>query len=201
HQCRTRLNDFDVELPRQFKREICCAQLRYGHAPGSHYEVRRSEVTLTGMQTKTRLRGLDSVKGAGHAPGHLAQIAFAFEHGNDFLTGLITKQLPAMLFVPTYAVAIDQTDEVARRIRRKRRAAKMRVRRDEIGRRNTRIREIAATATRNTDFLGQTFGVVHKDHAQTSLPRHRRRHHASSASPDDRKVKMRSTHCVRRPLP
>jgi hypothetical protein len=69
-------------------------------------------------------------------------------------------------------MTLEQREKILRRVASKRRAAKMRIRREEVGRSGIDIREVAAAATRDADFFREPFRVVDQDGGRFArLPR------------------------------
>ena len=66
----------------------------------------------------------------------------------------------------------------------------MGVGRNEIGRRGAQVGEIAAPAPGNTDFFGQTLGMIKNDHTKPALARYGGRHHAGGAGADHGNIEM-----------
>ena len=116
---------------------------------------------------------------------HAAGIAFGAQHLDDGFAGIVAEQLAAVLLVPGDAVAPEQRQEVLRRVARQRRPAEMRVVGEEIGGPRVDVGEVAAAAARDTDLLGQPFGVIHQHHAQAALTGDRGTHHASGAGAEN----------------
>lgn len=61
----------------------------------------------------------------------------------------------------------------------------MRIRRQEIARLRIDVREVAAPAAGDADFLGEALGVVDEHDAAAGLSGHGRAHHARRARADD----------------
>src|SRR5690606_38084571 len=63
------------------------------------------------------------VHGAAHAPLHLGGVALVTQHFDDAFTGIITKELAAMLLVPGNTMTRQQSEKIVGRVARKGRAA------------------------------------------------------------------------------
>src|SRR5690606_15224693 len=82
-------------------------------------------------------------------------------------------------------VALDHFDEIDRAEARQRRAREMRVARQEVGGLDAAVGEVAASATRNADLLGEFGGVVEQQHAAAALAGLASAHHAGRACTDN----------------
>lgn len=95
----------------------------------------------------------------------------------------VTTEISQNLLVISDAVALDECDEVARRIARERRTAEMRVTRKKRFGARVDVSEVAAPAPRNPYFLAEFFGVIEEQDAAAALTRDRRAHHAGRTGP------------------
>src|SRR5690606_4202269 len=97
---------------------------------------------LAGTQLITRVRALDLVHLTRHAPLHSADLAFGTQYLDDRLTVVITKQLPAMLFMPSYTVFPQQCQKILWCISGQCRTAEMRIIGQKIARPRPQVGEI-----------------------------------------------------------
>jgi hypothetical protein len=74
-----------------------------------------------------------------------------------------------VLLVPGDAVALDQGDEVGRRVAGEGGAAEVRIRRVEVPCIDRGVGEVAAAAARDADLLADALGVIDGDDAQAAL--------------------------------
>src|SRR5690625_142367 len=88
-----------------------------------------------------------------HAPVHSPFFAFGLPATDDFGAGLVAKKLTSVFFMPTHTVGLDQVQKITGGISGQRRAAKMRILRDELCRRGTTIGKVAPTAPRDPYLL------------------------------------------------
>ena len=106
--------------------------------------------------------------------------------------GLVAKELPERLFVPGYAVTLDQSDEIARRIARQRRTAKIGILRQVVRRTRVKIGEIAASAARDADLFAELVGMLDQQNAPPALSGDGGAHHPRGACADDDNVEART---------
>src|SRR5690606_33994451 len=112
-------------------------------------------------------------------------------HLDDGLAGVITEKLAFVLLMKTDAVLSHQFQKILRGIARQGRTAKMRVFGQKILWRSTRIGEVTAPSTGNTDFLGQLFSVINQYHSQAALACDTGSHHTGRTCADDGNIKKR----------
>ncbi len=124
-------------------------------------------------------------------PRDAARVAFGDEHRDDPLARVVAEQLAAVLLVPRDAMAVDERDEVARRVARERRRRERRIAGQEVRRADVPVREVAAAAARDADLLGELRGVVDQHDRAAAASGHGRAHHAGRAGPDDGDVEAR----------
>jgi hypothetical protein len=105
---------------------------------------------------------------------HAARSTFGQQHGDDVFGRAVGKELALVLLVPGNAVALQQRNEVLRRVARQRRAAELRVLAHEVLVRRARVEvavgEVAAPAARDADLLGHLLAVVDEQHLQPRWP-------------------------------
>ena len=131
-----------------------------------------------------------AVDRAGMAPLDAAALALRLQHADDVERGVVAEELAEFLLVPADAVAVDQRDEVARRVARERRAAEVRVRGEVVRRAGADVGEVAAAAAGDADLLADRVVVLDQQHAASALPGRRRAHHAGGAGADDDDVEV-----------
>src|SRR3546814_3182224 len=78
--------------------------------------------------------------------------AFRQQQVDDLAGRAVAEQLPQGLLVPGDAVAVDQGDEVLRRVAAQRRHAEVRVGRQEIGRRGVQVGEVARSEEHTSEL-------------------------------------------------
>src|SRR5690606_23387992 len=164
--------------------KISGAQLRYGHSPGSQRKLGHADLPGGGMKHILSIGMHNMVDRTRHAPVHPPFFAFGLQDTDNFGTGLVTKKLTSVLFMPMHTVGFDQVKKITGGISGQRRAAKMRVLRDKLCRRGATIGKVAPPAARDPDLLAQAPRMVNQQHAQPALSGHRRGHHTSRASAD-----------------
>src|SRR5436309_3220600 len=96
--------------------------------------------------------------------------ALGFEHGHNILRRAVTEKLSESFFVISDAVLFDQSDEVRRRVRRKRRFGEVRIARNKVFRLTVQVGEVAAAATRNEDLFADASGAFQYCHTPSALP-------------------------------
>jgi hypothetical protein len=126
-----------------------------------------------------------------HHPLHTGIDTFFAQQIDDLLAALITKQLAFVLLMPSDAVTIHQVNEVLGRETRQRRFTKVGIRGDEVLCLHDAVREVTSTATRDTNFFCEFFGVIKQYNALAALARHGRAHHARGTRTDYRDIKYR----------
>src|SRR5690606_23484157 len=95
---------------------------------------------------------------------------------------------PELLLVVGNAVALDQLDEVRRRVARQRRLAEVRVRGDVVAGAGAGVGEVAASAAGHEDLLADAVGVLEHARAQPAATGGDRAHEAGGAAADDQDV-------------
>ena len=98
------------------------------------------------------------------------------------------SQLAQCLFVPGDAVAIDQSNEVRRRVAAERRLGEMRIGGMEAIGGRADIGEIAPPAARDQDLLPRLVGMVDQQHPPAALTGRRRTHQPGRAGAEDDEV-------------
>src|SRR5258706_6894033 len=177
-------DDRESDLLGDAIREGRGADLRHREPAGGNHERRGRE------RSAARLHAKDGA--VAHHPAHLAGLApidaplraLGDEHVDDPLRAVVAEELPERLLVIRDAVALHERDELARRVARQRRAAEIRVARDEVAVRGVDVGEVAAPAARNADLLADLRVVVDEHHAPPALPRSCGRHHSRGAGTD-----------------
>ena len=86
------------------------------------------------------------------------------------MSGAIAEELAQALFVIGNTVLLDQGHEIGRRVARQRRLGEVRIRRNEVCRRAVKVREIAAPAAGDKNFLSQPLGAFEDSHPPSPLP-------------------------------
>jgi hypothetical protein len=117
-----------------------------------------------------------------HHPG-LAHLAG--QQVDDLLARTIAEQLPERLLVVGDPIAVDQLDEVGRRVPGQRRDREPLVGRNEAVRPRPGIGEIAAPAAGNADLLAGAAGMIEDQHGAATPARLDGGHHAGGAGPCD----------------
>ena len=191
HQAGARLDDAVAELLREPMAEVGRADLRDRQAAGGDHEPRvPTPCRASVSSSKPSPARAHLAHRAGLAPHHAAGVALGQQHGDDVLGRAVAEQLALVLLVPADAVALDQRDEVRRRVARQRRAAEVRVRREEVGRRRVAVREVAAPAAGDADLLRHLGRMVEQQHLRAELPGDRRAVKAGRARADDHRVEV-----------
>ena len=97
------------------------------------------------------------------------------------LRAVVAEELAQLLLVPGDAVALDERDEIARRVARERGAAEVGILRQEVRRVGVQVGEVAAAAAGDADLLAERSVVLDEQHAAAALPR--RAAHIMPAAP------------------
>jgi len=93
-----------------------------------------------------------------HDNFHIGGAAFGFEHGDDLGGGIVAEELAEDLFVVGNSVFLDQRDEIGRGVTGEGGLGEMRIFGEEVFRLGVKIREVAAAAAGDQDFLADFFG-------------------------------------------
>jgi hypothetical protein len=168
-QTRTRLDHLEVKLLGDAIGEIGRAYFRDRQAPSCDDQAVCEDVTSIRFYPELFTAFADRPHCARHAPGHIAERAFGFQHADDVFRRVITEQLAFMLLVVGNAIALHQREEVLRRIARQGTFAKMRVLRKEVLRRRVYIGEVAAATARDADFFCELGCVIYQHYAFAAL--------------------------------
>src|SRR5690554_4797471 len=102
-----RLDHLESELTRQSQRKISGTQLRDRHAARSNHKLRCVHRAVVGLKGKTILTSGHAFYAAWRTPTYVSLVALGFQYTNYFRTGLITKQLATMLFMPAYTIRFN----------------------------------------------------------------------------------------------
>src|SRR5690606_34231055 len=100
----------------------------------------------------------------------------------------VAEQLPQRLLVPGDAVALDQRQEVLRRVPAQRRLGEMGMGRDEPVGRRMDVSEVAAPAARDQHLLSRPLGAVEHEHPPAALPGLRRAHQPGGTGPQHYRI-------------
>jgi hypothetical protein len=95
--------------------------------------------------------------------------AFGFEHGDDLRGGIVAEELPKGFFVVGNSVLFHESDEIGGVVAGESGLGEVRIFGKEMLRLGVKIREIAAAAAGDKDFLADFFGAFEKDDAAATL--------------------------------
>ena len=175
HQPGTGLNQAQAKLAGQAVAKISRADFWDRQPARGHYHLRRfyqSFATVNLIASGAQPIRVNHAFDATSLPTHyLAGDAFRQQHVDEVFRRMVAKQLAFVLFMKGNAVALQQFDEVLRRVARQGRATKMRVLAEELRGCRALVGEVAAAAARDTDFLGHFGTVVNQQNFQAALAR------------------------------
>src|SRR5258706_4278752 len=177
-------HDRQAELLGDAIREGRGADLRPRAPAGGDHERRGGERPAARLHAEDSAVALHAAHLAGLAPLDAPLLALGDEHVDDPLRAVVAEELPEHLLVIRDAVALHERDEVARRVARQRRAAEIRIARDEVAMRGVHVGEVAAPPARDADLLADLRVVVDEHHAPPALSRSCGRHHSRGAGAD-----------------
>ena len=120
------------------------------------------------MEARTRLFYLTNCRLQFRSNTNLSRLRN--QHVDNILRAIVTKQLSKCFLVISDVVAGDHCHKIMLSKLLKRRFTKMRIARKEVFRRCINIGEIAATASRDADFLCQFSGVIEQPNRTPALP-------------------------------
>ena len=173
HQRGARLDQAQAELFRDAVTKIGGPDFGDGQAAGGDHHLRCLDAAAVALDLVAAcarlLRAGDAFDAARLPARDAAGITLGQQHVDHVLGRTVAKQLALVFFVKRDAVALQQGDEVLRRVARQGRAAKMRVLAEEVGRCGVAIGEVAAAAARDADFFGDFLAVVHQQHLEAAL--------------------------------
>ncbi|KGX49621.1 putative O-sialoglycoendopeptidase domain protein [Burkholderia pseudomallei TSV32] len=191
HERRPRIDELVAELFRDPVSEIGRADLRDRQSARRDDERLRADRARARIEREAvRLRVPHRVDRHRPPPCDAARVALAFQHVDDRVARMVAKELTLVLLVPRDAMVLQESEKIARRVARERRAAEMRIRGQIVVRPRVQIREIAAPAARDADLLREPWRVIEQHDAPPELPRHRSRHHAGRARADHRDIEF-----------
>jgi hypothetical protein len=168
HQARQRLGETQAEAPRHIMGESRCTHFRDRQSARRQHERWRGEDAVVCLDAKIVAAG-NIGDGMAHPHVDANLRAFVHQHGDDGARGAVAEQLAQRLLVVRNAMALDQRNKIVLRVARQRRSAEARIVRQEPIRRAVQIREIAATAAGDQDFLSDRLGVIEQQHRATAL--------------------------------
>ena len=201
HQCRPRLDDLEAELARQIVGEAGRPHLRDGRTAGGDHQRRRGGGPAAPGHAKPAVGMGDVGDALAERDADRAPRALVHQHVDDLARRAVAEQLAERLFVPGDAMAVDQVDEILRRVAAQRRHGEMAVGRKVALRHGLEIGEVAAAAARDQDLLSGPVGMIDQQHPAAALPRHRRAHQpgAAGAEDDDIWFRLRDRTALLRP--
>jgi len=173
-----------AELARELVCESGRTHARYRKAAGRDDERRGGERSRVRGDVKQRFVAPHPGDRATGQDPHTGGSAFIEQHAHDLFRRVVAEQLAELLLVPGDAVALDEFDEIIRRVARQRGLAEVRIRRQEIRWRRSGIREIAAAAAGHQDFLADAIRMLDHEHAAAAPARCDRAHQAGRAGAD-----------------
>ena len=178
-----------TELARDFVAEAARAHARNRQATARDHQRGRAEgVDVSAIEMKCRIFVAHTRHRATRLDAHAGRCAFVEQHAHDLLRRIVAEQLAEFLLVIGDAMALDQRDEIGRRVARQRRLAEMRIRRKEIRRRRAGVGEIAAAAAGHQDLLADPVGMLDHQHAPAAPTGRDRAHQAGGAAADDHRI-------------
>ena len=95
--------------------------------------------------------------------------AFGFEHGDDLGGGIVAEELAESFLVVGNSVFLDEGDEIGGRVARESGLGEVRIFGEEVLRLGVKIREVAAAAAGDEDFLADFFGAFEEYYPAAAL--------------------------------
>lgn len=186
HERGPRIDELVAELLRQPVAEVGRADLRNRQAARRDDQGARTDRAglLRVEHEAVGRRVAHRIDDDGPAPRDAARVALVLQHVDDRVAAVVAEELALVLFVPGHVMALEQPEEVARRIARQRRAREMRIRRQIVVGAGVQVREVAAAAARDADLLGEPRRVIDQHDAAAELPGDRGAHHPGGARAD-----------------
>ena len=137
--------------------------------PGQEHPIRGAHTKARAVVGSVQTR--DLLHGHRLAYLHPATRAVDQQHVNDPLTGIVTEELPQMLFMKPDARFTHTGNEALGRMGLERMAHEARIAAQVAGRvRPIQIGEVAATASRDADLLADATCMVQHGHLQAAQP-------------------------------
>jgi hypothetical protein len=120
-----------------------------------------------------------------HDDFYIGIAAFGFEHGDDLRGGVVAEELAEGFFVVGNSVLLDEGDEIGWGVAGKGGLGEVRIFGEEVLRLGVKIREIAAAAAGDQDFLAHFFGAFEEHDAATALAGFDGAHETGCAAAED----------------
>lgn len=180
-------DDCQAELAGEIVPEGSGAHFGDGESAGSHDES--GSAVLRGFGARHKFSGaLHFADFAVEEDFYASSFAFYFEQVRDFAGGAVAEELAEGFLVVGDAMFFDERDEVRRRVAGQRGFGEVRIGRDEVFRLAMNIREVAAPAAGNKNFLADTVGTFEDSDAPPSFAGFDGAHEAGGARAEDHDV-------------
>ena len=189
HQPRIRFTDFQAKLSSEIVPERTRAHFRDRKPSGRNHQCRCAELGRVGRDREP-IRVAHFANPDAQKYFHAGRTAFRFQQSSDLVRRAVAKELAQRFFVISDAVLFHQGYKILRRVARQRRFREVRIRGDEILRPAVKIREIAAPAPRNQNFLSGSLRVLQDCDAPAAFPSLDRAQQSRGAGADDQHVKQ-----------
>jgi len=175
--------DLVTELASDVVAEACSAHFRDGESAGGDDEDGSAKFCVAGRDNEFGgARDFLDATVAEDADAGFA--ALEFEHGEDVLRGAVAEELAELLFVVANAVLFDERDEIGGGTAGEGGFREVFVGADEIFGLGVPIREIAATAAGDKDFLAAALGSLEDGDATPAFTGFDSAHQAGGATAD-----------------
>jgi hypothetical protein len=140
------------------------------------------------FERKTIRGSFDRTDAAAKLQSRTMALHFCQQHFNYLQCRTVAEELSERLLVIGDAMPLDQCNEIALCVAAQGRDTEVRILREIILRACMQVGEIAAPATRYTDFLSGCLGVVHDQYGTPALRGFDGAHHACRASAYDHNI-------------
>ena len=185
---RARRDDLVTELTREVVTERGSAHPGNREATGGDDENRRAK--FLGIGAQHEFGGTNHFRDASVEEYlHVRGAALEFEKVGDLRGGIVAEELAERFFVVGNVMFFNESDEIFRSEARQGRFREMRIGGEEIFGRGIEVGKIAASATRNEDFLADAVGVFEDGDAAAAFDGFDGTEKAGGAGTEDEHVK------------
>ena len=192
-----RLNG-NLKLAGDVVAESCCAHFGYRQATGGDDERGCGEDLIAGDNGEGSRRIVAADGGDGCVWKHVNTGfgTFAHQEVDDLLRGAIAEELTQSFFVISDAVALDEAEEVGRRVAREGRFCEVRICGEEIVGPCMQVREVATASAGDEDLFARAFGALENGDATTAAAGLERGDEAGRACTENEDIEVVGFHGV-----
>ena len=161
-------DNLQAELAGEIVAEAGCAHFGDGDAAGGDDEDGGTIFGFAGADGERSVVADFTDVGIDH-DFYIGVAALGFEHGDDLRGGIVAEELAESFFVVGDSVFFDEGDEIGGGVTREGGFGEVRIFGEEVFWLGVEIREVAAAAAGDEDFLADFFGAFEEDDAAAAF--------------------------------